>query len=306
MSKRVLERGLCDTSSLEIRPSQIEGAGNGVFAVKRMKAGTPLGDYRGRLYHKYPKTNKRKFAYFLEIGRRPKWIKKETWRDKGHPIWVDGSNMLSVINGCRGDYDVQNCEMLSTGRFVLSKDVEENEEIVTDYGEDYWSDLEYETETESESESETEEEEGGEEEKEGGEKGLEGEEGVGLPPAVVEVLNRIHATLNPVAEEEAEEDKAPELPATEENGAPDRVPVGTVKEIVAREERPQKRKNSATETETEVGVEEGGAEERPKKRKKEQKQQLFDMDEEVEKPKTENGSSFFTSITADLDRLASL
>jgi len=124
---------------LYIARSTVHGAGMGVFAAEAMSEGTHLGYYRGRVFHKYPKRNKRNFAYILEICRRPPWLKKETWKKKGHPIYVDGTCVLSRINCCRGNEDCWNCDITAVGGFVLNADVQPHEEILIHYGDDYWN-----------------------------------------------------------------------------------------------------------------------------------------------------------------------
>jgi hypothetical protein len=123
---------------LAVRPSVIPGAGRGVFATHDLKAGTKLGYYYGRAYHKYPKTNARQYHYILEITRRPPYMSRETWTQKGHPVYMDGTNILALVNGCKGDESQWNCAMSSTGAYVLTDNVPAGAEIVTNYGDEYW------------------------------------------------------------------------------------------------------------------------------------------------------------------------
>ena len=122
---------------LKTGPSTIEHAGTGVFAKVDIPKDTSLGYYRGKMFHRFPHTNKRKFAYFMEISRRPPWISKERWM-KGHPMQIDGNSILSLMNCSRGDCLCMNVDFTSTGRFFTTKVVKKDSELFTFYGKDYW------------------------------------------------------------------------------------------------------------------------------------------------------------------------
>jgi hypothetical protein len=126
---------------LEIRPSTIKEAGEGVFARVALSSGTDLGYYRGQVFEEWPEKNNRDHAYFLQISHRPSWITTRGWSEVRHPLYIDGDNILSKINCCRDEAWRQNAEFGYSGRFTTTKSVEEGAELFIHYGPDYWSDL---------------------------------------------------------------------------------------------------------------------------------------------------------------------
>jgi hypothetical protein len=123
--------------NLYVAQSTISNAGRGIFTKQKLKKGTKLGYYKGVIYHEIPDENERENDYIMEITKRPPWISKEIW-NKGHPIQIDGNNILSLINGCRENKNIWNCDVLSTGMFVLNENVEKDDEIFICYGDEYW------------------------------------------------------------------------------------------------------------------------------------------------------------------------
>ena len=125
----------------EIRPSLIPGAGNGLFALVKIKEGQTIGTYGGRLLKEgeYPKGN----VYIATI-------KECAYKSSGDFRYIDGKDTPShvtrinfapsKINGtwtklqnarikqlCKSPYFV----------FVAVRDIEPGEEIMSSYGPSY-------------------------------------------------------------------------------------------------------------------------------------------------------------------------
>jgi hypothetical protein len=120
--------------------SKVPGAGTGVFAAWDLPKHTHLGYYCGRVHWTYPQRNKRNWVYMLALARRPPWIAREVWRAKkrrGQTPCVDGVGILSQCNCHHGGY-VQNADFNATGRFYTLRHVKAGQEILVNYGEEYW------------------------------------------------------------------------------------------------------------------------------------------------------------------------
>ena len=126
--------------ALYMARSTVPGGGSGVYAARDISKGSHLGYYCGRVFWTYPQTNKRDWAYMMAVSRRPPWIPRAVWmaRHKG-PAYVDGTNMLSRVNCCRGGY-VQNVDFTASGRFVTVADIKAGDELFICYGDEYWAD----------------------------------------------------------------------------------------------------------------------------------------------------------------------
>jgi hypothetical protein len=127
-----------DDPRFYIAPSTIPDGGLGVFAAENLKTNTRCGYYMGRVFHKYPRQNRRNFQYILKVERRPPWMEKEYWKTEGPPIYIDGTNVLSRVNDPRGTKLKANTEMNTVGAFVLCANVKAGEELLVSYGDSYW------------------------------------------------------------------------------------------------------------------------------------------------------------------------
>lgn len=124
---------------LDKRPSSIEGAGFGLFAKQNIEPGTELGYYRGRKFFTFPKTNSRNYTYMMQLSRRPSWISKKQWTEKGHPVFIDATKcLLAFMNCCKDDPSKQNVDFSQSGMFKTTKTILQGQELLCYYGQDYW------------------------------------------------------------------------------------------------------------------------------------------------------------------------
>jgi hypothetical protein len=109
---------------IEIRPSNIPGAGRGVFAKKSIAKGTWLGYYRGTIV-KLSGLENSDYALTLQDGT------VVCGRENG--------NFVSVINCFTGSGKPNNVEFRSDGKLFSTMDIRANDELLTNYGKDYWT-----------------------------------------------------------------------------------------------------------------------------------------------------------------------
>lgn len=122
---------------LEIRESTIPGAGNGVFATKKLKKGTKLGFYSGKMLTKeeHKKMSAEQAAYVVTLH----WKRKVN--GKREYIIIDGNvsgNKLKMLNDGVHSGGVANVYMDDGGFMSTTQDVEAGEELLWDYGPNYW------------------------------------------------------------------------------------------------------------------------------------------------------------------------
>lgn len=100
---------------VEVRRSSIHG--KGLFARRRIRAGTRIGSYEG------PRTQK--------IGDHVLWVVDE----EGNEYGIDGRNELRYVNHSRRPNVV-----FEEADLIALRDIEPGEELLHDYGED-WADF---------------------------------------------------------------------------------------------------------------------------------------------------------------------
>jgi hypothetical protein len=133
---------------LEKRPSNIPGAGFGVFATEDIPKGAHLGYFVGIVYWVYPDKNDRDHAYLLEVSHRPAWILPHVWRknrrnQEAPVVDVKRSCILGYINCCKGDMRKMNADFSRSGQFATIKSIRKGTELLINYGKkDYWDTLE--------------------------------------------------------------------------------------------------------------------------------------------------------------------
>lgn len=124
-------------NSLEVRESSIPGAGNGVFAAKKLKKGTKLGFYSGKMLtrqeHKQMSADDASYVVTLH------W--KRTVDGKRQYIIIDGKvsgNKLAMLNDGPHSGLEANVEMDDGGFMSTTRPIEEGEELLWTYGPKYW------------------------------------------------------------------------------------------------------------------------------------------------------------------------
>lgn len=124
-------------SDIKIIKSKIKNAGKGVSALKNLKKGTNLGIYKGKLLSKKQYNKLKDKSYVWEIDT-PKGV-----------IYHDGkfikrNNILRYVNGVKSKNQKENVEAYQynkTIRYRTSKNIKKGEELIINYGEGYWEDI---------------------------------------------------------------------------------------------------------------------------------------------------------------------
>lgn len=145
------QRRIIDTYAAEakIAPSRIKGAGNGVFAPCATPAGVTIGYYAGKqITHEEAERNPS--AYILEVAHntnleRCKVIPLSRPDEGGRrSILIDASdrsvaNWCSMVNDYRGSGKQPNVQFKKNGALVTIAQLRKGEELLLDYGNDYWN-----------------------------------------------------------------------------------------------------------------------------------------------------------------------
>lgn len=136
MEKTLRINGKNWTNWLQIKPSIIPGAGRGLFACRDIPARTVVGKYNGRVVDKlrdvYALKNDQYVFVAMSRNRRP--------------VWIDGnvrSNYLRFVNGARSRSEQKRVNLeayqyASILRFRSTRSITAGEELILDYGPDYW------------------------------------------------------------------------------------------------------------------------------------------------------------------------
>ena len=113
---------------IEVRKSNIPGAGVGVFAKKDIKAGEDLGFYRGEWLNIDEFINEnRNFTYTLGLSSG---------------IFIDaeknGYNWVSRVNTPRGTNMKTNIYWDNDGKVFAKRNIKAGDELYVAYGRNYW------------------------------------------------------------------------------------------------------------------------------------------------------------------------
>jgi hypothetical protein len=117
---------------VEIRPSNIPNAGNGVFAKQDIKAGDMLGHYRGEALNVDQFTRRFKNRYYGEYVLAVKNGKINVDAEK------KGYNWISRLNAPRGTNMKANVYWDDNGRTFAKRNIKAGEELLATYGAAYW------------------------------------------------------------------------------------------------------------------------------------------------------------------------
>jgi len=119
---------LVEKKYVEVRNSNIAGAGLGVFAKKDIQAGEELGFYRGEWLKldDYSKGD-RNFSYTLQLA-------KDIYIDAEHKAY----NWVSRVNSPKGTCMKTNIYWDSEGRTFAKRNIKAGEELLVGYGSLYW------------------------------------------------------------------------------------------------------------------------------------------------------------------------
>tara|TARA_B100001093_G_scaffold510313_1_gene575944 strand:+ start:3682 stop:4140 length:459 start_codon:yes stop_codon:yes gene_type:complete len=132
-----------DTKYIEIRNSNIKGAGLGAFAKKNIKSGTKLGEYIGERINydnidQYDVDALSKSQYRMTVGSKPnitiidareEFIEKTNWtRFVNSVLSIDSENL-----------NVFSYQYNQKIYFKTLKDIKKGEELLIYYGNDFWS-----------------------------------------------------------------------------------------------------------------------------------------------------------------------
>ena len=122
---------------LVIKPSLIKGAGKGAFAKKKIKKGTRLGEYTGKILslEEYSKTRDK--TYIFEVSKK--------FQGKYYLFYIDArsGDQLKFINGAHSKeqkkhINVETYQYAERIFYRTTKNIKEGEELLVDYGDNYW------------------------------------------------------------------------------------------------------------------------------------------------------------------------
>merc|ERR1719281_499888 len=133
---------------VEIRPSNIPCAGFGAFAVVSLPEGFKLGEYRGRVltqkqYENLPDREHRDAYVFekaIRTGTKTKWFYVDAYFKKD-------SSWCRYVNGAKSaeqkkTVNVECYQYAGKLLYRTTKEVLPGEELIIDYGDEYWTDSE--------------------------------------------------------------------------------------------------------------------------------------------------------------------
>ena len=123
-----------------IKDSTIENAGLGVFAKKKIKKNTKIGEYSGKIYTDMSIMNSKTkdTNYFFEVND---YKNKNKFIIDAKPLKY--SNFTRFINGVFDDYqkEKQNCKFYQNNNKIFAKtisDINPDEELLIHYGDSYY------------------------------------------------------------------------------------------------------------------------------------------------------------------------
>jgi SET domain-containing protein len=130
-----------DTKFLELDKSKIRGAGYGVFAKRDLKPGMKLGIYAGEVISEEDALQREDRTYFFRVNHGSGGSHIVDARDNNY------ANILKFINGVKSSRQRkrQNCVSYQYKSAIYYKTVSEvkaGEELLLDYGDDYWEEEE--------------------------------------------------------------------------------------------------------------------------------------------------------------------
>jgi len=133
-------------SSLAIRPSRIRGAGQGLYAIRPLRAGQMLPvPYRGKALSKEQVKRLRDGSYlFLLTEDTPGPVAGLDAR------YVKRDNPLRYCNGARTPQQKRKVNVKASQRngqvyFAAKRPIKSGEELIIDYGPTYWEGMRYQT-----------------------------------------------------------------------------------------------------------------------------------------------------------------
>ena len=151
-----------------IKKSTVPEAGLGLFAGETIEKGEHVGWYDGEVYVFHPENDSK---YILYVQRKPAWISEETWETRETTgMFIDScpdnndnefrERRFSRLNHaplCNKKYKQKmkkgtspynyaepfntweaNVKFLNNGRIVALKNIQHNEELFIDYGDDFF------------------------------------------------------------------------------------------------------------------------------------------------------------------------
>jgi len=149
---------------VNIRESNIQKAGLGAFATSFIPKRTRLGEYKGRLLtqKEYDNLKEEHCCYMFEVDKQVGKKRRKYFIDarfKKHSNWT------RYVNGAKDAKQQKkvNIEAYQYGGKVFYRtceNVKTGDELLVDYGSDYWTSDEEESESESETEDDDESESG--------------------------------------------------------------------------------------------------------------------------------------------------
>lgn len=122
---------------LEIKKSNIPGAGDGAFSRKNLPKGKRLGEYNGKILGFDDYESLRNKSYIFEVTKK--------FKGKYYLFYIDArsGDALRFVNGAYGKeqrkkVNVESYQYAERIFFRTTKNIPKGEELLIDYGDNYW------------------------------------------------------------------------------------------------------------------------------------------------------------------------
>lgn len=123
---------------LQIRPSEIPGAGDGLYAAKEFKRGVKITDYGGRLYNRHEDIPPERDDYVVQVGTR---FLEHSQPQDGYGRWANHCRQQDIKAGyCQGNNSQIAEPRTGDNAFLRATHrIDPGDEIYTSYGRSYWA-----------------------------------------------------------------------------------------------------------------------------------------------------------------------
>jgi len=126
---------------LEVKKSKILNAGKGVFAKKKIANNTRLGEYKGKIIGINKLNDLKDTTYVFTVmknGKPIKFINGKTFKNpKKNPlIFINGAKTTKQ----KKQVNVESYQYKQKIYYKSNKTINLGEELLVDYGDDYWID----------------------------------------------------------------------------------------------------------------------------------------------------------------------
>lgn len=114
----------------EVKKSTIKKAGNGLYALKDIKKGDTIGDYKGVVLNEKQFNNQKEMSMYVLFVTKNHYIDAKDPKKSNYTRYINHSSK-------------PNCVFVTSNRWKTAKvkaikNIKTGEELFLDYGPDYW------------------------------------------------------------------------------------------------------------------------------------------------------------------------